>query len=275
MEKLSLKEKIDSGIAKEYTLSIRLMPDGFSFSTHNVLVENSFTYHDIHFGSASGYVAAFEESVLQTEELLLPYRQVEVIVASSRFSLIPTELYREESAPEWYSFTVTPKREKVLTDRLEHTGAINVYGIEEDIYAFLSRTYSTLTFHHHQSILCEYFAIKSRMGNSDKMICQLRHGMIDILCFSKGRLRLANTFAYRHLNDAAYYIMAVWKSLQMSQQTDALQLTGDQKQISELTSLLNTYIGSISPVVFPAQMFNLGKESLEAPFDIIALPLCV
>lgn len=261
--------------SKEYILSIRLMPDGFSFSTHNVLVEDSFTYREIHFGSTSNYLAALEESIHQTEELLLPYRLVEIIVASSRFTLIPSELYHEKTAADWYSFTVTPKQEKILTDRLEHTGALNVYGIEEDVYAFLNRTFSTPRFHHHQSILCEYFAIKSKMGNSDKMICQPRHGMIDILCFSKGRLRLANTVEYRHLNDAVYYILSVWSNLKMNQATDTLHLTGDQKQISDLTSLLNPYIGSISPVVFPTQMFNLGKESLDAPFDIIALPLCV
>ncbi|MEG2945636.1 MAG: DUF3822 family protein [Bacteroidales bacterium] len=266
---------MDYESSKEYTLSIRLMPDGFSFSIHNVLTENSYRYEYFHFGSSANYLAALEESILQQEELLYPYRQIDIIVASHRFSLIPTEIYDADKSSMFYEFTITPRREKILTDHLEHTNAVNVYGIEEDVYGFLSRTFSNVTFHHHQSILIEYFTIKSKMGNTDKMICQLRNGMLDLLCFSKGKLRLANSFVYRTPEDAAYYILAAWKSIRMNQLSDSLQLTGDQNTIGEITSLLNIYIGSITPVVFPAQMFNLGKESLNAPFDLIALPLCV
>ena len=266
---------MDCENSKEYTLSIRLMPDGFSFSIHNVNAENSFHFEKHFFGPTANYLAALEEGILQREELLQAYRQVHIIQASQRFTLVPSELYRDDLKQTLYAFNITPRREMILCDSLEQTGAFNLYGIDEEVYAFLCRTFTNPEFHHHLSILNEYFGVKSRLGNSDKMICQLRDGMLDLLCFSKGKLLLANTFSCRHPNDAAYYILNAWKSLHMDANADTLQFTGPSDEINELTTLLNPYIASITPVVFPAQMFNLGNESLDAPFDLIALPLCV
>ena len=266
---------------EDFTLSIRLAPDGFSFSTHSMAVDNSFVYREAPFASAAAdqahsaaYLAALEEYVLQHEELLQPYRRVEIVVASTRFTFIPSELYGAESAPEWYRFTLQPAPEKILVDLLEHTGARCVYGIDEALYGFLCRTFPEARFRHHMSVLSEYFAIKSRQGNTDKMICQLSGGMIDILCYGKGRLRLANSYRFRYINDAAYYVLATWKSLAMSQQVDTLHLAGSRTQTAEMTRLLSKYIAKVSPVKFPAQMFNIGQESLNAPFDLIVLPLC-
>lgn len=266
---------------KDFILSIRLTPDGFSFSTHCMTEENSFSYRHAGFGQdnadaphSASYLAALEEHVLRSEELLLPYKQVNIVVATNRFTLIPDELYDAATAPQWYSFTLQPRQEKILTDRLEHNGARCVYGIDEALHAFLQRTFPEARFRHHLGILGEYFLLKSTEGNTDKMVCQLSHGMADILCYSKGHLRLANTYRFRYINDAAYFVLATWKSLAMSQQVDSLHLIGDRRQTAELTALLERYIAHISPVKFPAQMFNIGQESLNAPFDLIALPLC-
>ncbi|MGL4292811.1 MAG: DUF3822 family protein [Bacteroidales bacterium] len=266
---------MDCDNSKEYTLSIRLMPDGFSFSIHNPGEENSLRYETCLFGSSANYAAVLEDEILSREELLLPYRRVNIIIASSRFSLVPIDLFAESQKEKFYEFLQTPVSETILSDMLEHTRAVNVYGVEQQVYAFLCRTFCNPVFRHHLSVMSEYFILKSRMGNYDKMICQMRYGMLDILCFRKGSLMLANTFKYRHINDVVYFILATWKSLRMEPHTDSLQLTGNSADINELTTLLNPYIAAITPVVFPAQMFNLGKESMETPFDLIVFPLCV
>ncbi|MEG1617821.1 MAG: DUF3822 family protein [Bacteroidales bacterium] len=274
MEKLSLKEKIDSGIAKEYTLSIRLMPDGFSFSIHNFLLENSFCYESHIFPAGKCFLSALEESILRNEQLLLPFGKINVLVASNRFTLVPEPFYADSEKEKLFDFNLNRAHEVILTNRMKQTGAVNIYGIEKDVYAFLLRTFHNPNFFHHISVLTEYFAGRSKLGNSAKMICQYRPGMIDIICFRKGKLLLANSFKALHPNDATYFILNCWKNSGLDAEGDTLQITGDQKLCQEVSSLLTPYLAHIEPIVFPTQIFTMGKESIKSPFDLIALDIC-
>lgn len=274
MDKLSLKDQLDSETARKYILSIRLTPNGFSFSIQNFLADNSFFFENIPFPTGTPLLSSLEEAILKHDYLLLPFKKINIIIASERFTLIPDELYNESTKEKFYEFNLGDRKERLLTDKLPHSGVVNVYGIHEEVHAFMMRTFSNPVFHHHLSILTEYFSLRSKMGNSAKMICQVREGMLDICCFRKGHLQLLNTFSFKHINDASYFILTCWEHLGMDQKTDTLQLTGEVNLTQPLTALLSPYLAEIIPVVFPAQIFSLGQETMLASFDLIALQLC-
>ena len=85
---------------------------------------------------------------------------------------------------------------------------------------------------------------------------------------------LANTFEYEHTNDAAYYILNVWKQLNFDQQKDEVHLTGKNEQKKIIVPIIQEYISCVMPSIFPAQLFKMGKDTLNAPFDLIITPLC-
>jgi hypothetical protein len=37
---------------------------------------------------------------------------------------------------------------------------------------------------------------------------------------------------------------------------------------------LRRYINYVMPVIFPSAMFRAGREAMNAPFELIVLPLC-
>ena len=274
MDANSLKDQLSQEAERTYILSIRLTPNGFSFSIQNFLVDNSFYYENISFPSGSSYLNSLEEAIFKNELLLLPFKKTNIIIANDRFTLIPGNLYSENAKTRLYDFNMGDRKEHLLTDKLPHTDIVNIYGLQDDIHSFLMRTFATPSFYHHLSILSEYFSLRSKMGNSAKMICQIRDGIIDVCCFNKGQLQLLNTFPYKHVNDAAYFILNAWNNLGMDPYTDTLQLTGDISETQPLTAMLSSYLAEVVPVVFPAQLFSLGQETVLAHFDLIALQMC-
>ena len=78
------------------------------------------------------------------------------------------------------------------------------------------------------------------------------------------------------INDAVYYILNTWQQIKFNPRQDYLYITGDKQQTDEIREILKRYLLYIVPVVFPAQIFQAGKDSINAPFDLIALQvLCV
>jgi flagellar basal body rod protein FlgF len=50
---------------------------------------------------------------------------------------------------------------------------------------------------------------------------------VEIFSFQQNRFRFVNTFEIRHSSDAVFFLLSVWKQLNMSAQTDELHLVGD------------------------------------------------
>ncbi|MDO5571030.1 MAG: DUF3822 family protein [Bacteroidales bacterium] len=275
MESLTFHQ-LNSENALNYTLSIRLMPDGFSFSIHNLLQDNSFCYSKTDVPANSSYLSVLSERVLSEENLLLPFKKVEVIVVSERFTFMPAQFFDESKKSAVYNFTLSSRDEEILSNNISHFNMVNIFGVDSEIYSFLNRTFCSPKYYHHLSILSEYFTLKSKFGNNDKMYVQIREHRLDIVCVRKGKLLLANSYHYNHVNDIAYFILNTWAQINFDAQNDQLNITGERDVLEQTTAILKPYVALIAPVVFPAQIFSVGKEIINAPFDLIALQvLCV
>ena len=271
MDISSLYDKAECVDTKEYSLSIRLMPGGFSFSIHNKLVDNSFVYFDRKGNDALYSLMDFENSIIAEDILCDEYNGINLIVASDRFTLVPAELFDENEFLKFYEFNIESRDEEVVYKYMPGNDCYIIFGIDTDKYLFLKRTFSDLNIYHHLEILGEYFVSKSRMGNSEKMYCQVRYGMLDIICYKKGKLCFMNSFRYKHIDDVTYFVMNIWKTLGYDQYKDSLQIISDGEITSSLINTLKEYISLVTPVVFPSEAFNLGKQCLNAPFDIIPI----
>ena len=106
------------------------------------------------------------------------------------------------------------------------------------------------------------------------MYVHLLNGRMDVVCYGREGLFLANTYDYRHSNDAAYHLLNVWRQLGLDQRRDEVQLVGDVDTRRELSNLLRNYIHTVVPVIFPSHSHVLGSDAMQIPFDLTALSLC-
>ena len=260
----------------DYTLSIRLRNDGCYFSISNPKINNSYTGQNIIFSpSGNTPLQSIEEMVYNHPVLLKKFQKTYIIIQSSRFTFVPKSIEPEKDKLNvYYDFCFPSHTDKILCNEWQRNGLYNLFGVDKDIYAFLKRTFDTPLFLHQLTPLCEYFFGRSQIGNNSKMYVHLQKGWIDIACFNKTGLLFANSFEYGDIHDAAYYILNVWEQQGFNQEKDELQLTGDKGPRQTITRIAQEYIRQVMPSIFPPQLFKLGKETLEAPFDLMVIPLC-
>ena len=251
---------IDFTKSKQYTLSIRLCTDGFSFSIYNPLLENSLTVIEKETEPAASLTANLKRMFQELDFLHHPYKRINVMMASKRFTTVPTELFKEEDA-ELLLYHNHPKQENetVLCNTLTKNGTAIVFGMDKSTHSFLKQQFPDARFYAQATPLADYFSVKSRLGNSKKMYASVRKEGIDLFCFERGKLLLANSFDCTATADRIYYLLYAWKQLEFNQERDELHLCGTLPDKEALTGELRKFIAQVF-IMNPAT--NIDMQAL-------------
>lgn len=89
-------ETTDFNKSEQYTLSIRLSTDGFSFSVFNPLGDGEFSYYDRAVDESFSLTANLKQTFRELAWLERPFRRVNVLMADKRFTFIPLEFFEDE-----------------------------------------------------------------------------------------------------------------------------------------------------------------------------------
>lgn len=203
-----MTETTDFTKSEQYTLSIRLRTDGFSFSVFNPLGDGEFAHHDCEVDESLSLTANLKQTFRELEWLKHPFRRVNVLMADKRFTLIPLEFFEDEQA-ETIFYHNHPKRENetVQYNILPKNNIVVLFGMDKSACSFLREQYPEAKFYSQTSPFIEFFSAKSRLGNNRKMYAHLRKDAADVYAYERGRLLLANSFECKSTPDRIYYLL--------------------------------------------------------------------
>ena len=267
-------EKGTSIDTSQYTLMMRITQSELHYVYYHPAEDGSLVSECIALPTGDEHANAVEQAVYSHEILLQPYRRVYVVLPSNRFVLAPNEVATQSDNSHFYKKLYPTADDYVIESRMPHTGAVMLSGASNRVVSFINRTFDNPTLLHPLTPLCEYFYRKSRLGNHRKMYVHLQNGRMDVVCYGREGLLLANTYDYHHSNDAAYHILNVWRQLGLDQRRDEVQLVGNVETRRELSALLRNYILTVVPVIFPSNSHVLGSDAMQISFDLTALSLC-
>lgn len=226
--------------------------------------------------AASSVTRAIEEAVYARPVLLGDYKRVSIVVRTDCFTLLP-DIVSDNGVIDEITAVYLPQTATghvIVDNPLPGLGAVLRMGVQEELYNFLMRTFNCPRLYHNLTPLCLYFNGSNKSGNVRKTFVNLRHDSFDIMAFGHGTLSIANTFSFRDPMDAVYYILACREMLGMDTE-DELLLCGNRGVRDTLTPILRQYLSFVMPVIFPSAMFKAGGQTaMNAPFDLIVLPLC-
>lgn len=269
-----LSDKITIDKSENYIMSIRLRSDGLSFSVYNPSEKDSFLYKEVSFERGRNYISSLKEIFFENEFFSWHYKKVNVICASYPYTIIPKELFQEKYKTEILTFTTSAVEKHCLSNVLTNEHAELVFGIEDEVYEFCSRSLVNPYFVHHITPILPLLRKLSCNSLSKQLFVNLHRQSIDIIGYAQGSLIFINSFEYKQTEDIVYYVLYVWKQMGMSQQSDQLSLLGDPSACQDLNKILKDYIQYIKLLGMPSEAYLLGTDVMQTPLDVIALSLC-
>ena len=179
---------MDFSKSEQYTLSIRLSADGFSFSVFNPLVEGEFYFFDRQVEETLSLTANLKQTFREIEWLNYSYRRVNVLIAGKRFTLVPLEFFEDEQTELlFYHNHSKRENETVQYNILRRNNVVVLFSMDKSARTFLCEQYPDVRFYSQASPFIESFSGKSRLGNNRKMYVHLRKDAADLYCYDRGR----------------------------------------------------------------------------------------
>lgn len=210
-------------------ISIRLLPDGFSFLNQIITIQ-----------PGADYIKRLEDGLIEKlseleEDLVIDHFSIE----NTRFCLSPLEI-NSDLARNMYKVGLPPYEgeETIITSEDVNHKIRFEFGIDSHLYHFILRNWPESRFSH------PLFDLYLKWGDtenikSDCMIAKAEDKDLNILIFKNGELHLANRFEDSGVNNIVYHVMNCWEQYGLDVLDDKLYLlTGN----NELRNLLQQYI---------------------------------
>lgn len=271
---IRLPDKLTVDNSANYIMSIRLRSGGLSFSAHDPSAPPSFFYRTVEFDRSKPYVSSLQEVLFEHDFFSYVYKQIRVIEVSSHYTLVPDAYFLEKQKAELLSFAFSAPEGRVLHNPLQEEPAEVVFGINEEVYEFCSRSLLNPKFIHHITPQLRLWKKQSLTLLPKQMYVVLHPKMMDVACYAQGKLLFANSFDLERPDDILYYLLYIWKQTGMDQQKDQLKMGGDPALRASLTQTLRTYLQYIDLLEIPSEAYLWGAEVAQAPLDLIALSIC-
>ncbi|KAA6336906.1 hypothetical protein EZS27_014964 [termite gut metagenome] len=229
------------------TLSICLETEAFSFTVYSSLNKQSIVYYHRETVSPQTFIAKLKQLFSELEFLNQSYKQITILTVDNRFTVVPVNFFDKEHVKQIFNYNQLEKaNECVLYNILEKNDTAIIFGIDKDVFQFLTQQYPQATIYSQTTALIDYFSTIGVEENLSKRMCVCLHDKsMDICCFESKRLLFANAFECKQIEDRIYYLLYVWKQVDFNQETNKLYLMGTISDMKEFVKELKRYILNI------------------------------
>ena len=266
---LCVPDILTTDTSEKYIVSIRLWPGGFSFAGHIPSENDSFFYAETETDSTKPYLQAIKDIFFAHPFFSYAYKIFYVICANRQYTLLPENIFLEQQKKQLMSFVFMSPQEKILHESLDEFDSKIMFGIQPKVYDFFSRMLINPIFTHTITPLLIQWRYRSLTTYPKQLFVELYEDTMNAACFYRETLLFVNSFQVDDTADMLYYILYIWKQVDLDQQKDKLILFANTETYQALKAHLHTYLLQVEYV--PSRKSGTG---LEVPPDITALFQC-
>jgi len=240
---LRVPETLNAVNSENYKVSIRLWPDGLSFSGYIPGDEGSFFSDTVERKGDIHIARLLKEVFFENPCLSYYYRSLHIICVSSKYTLAPEGLFSGKEKDLLFSFCFQEEKDvKVLVQPLTAIHSYLIYSFANEAYEFIIRSLINPVFIHFLTPMLLVWQKNSLTCYPKQLYVMLHPSSVDIVCFEQGELLFLNAFDHEGTSDLIYFIMYVCRQLGVNQLEDCLYVCGDETLCRSVIATVQNYI---------------------------------
>jgi len=227
-------------------------------------------------------VAARVRRLLQTAPEGLPeagawlspsrFTRAQVLI-DSPVMLVPDEEFSPDDAEELYQYSFPDRhQESLMINPLAGENAVAVFSVNRDLKQVLEEHFADIRFLPVMQPVWSFLHQRGYEGTYQKLFGYFHDRELSVVSFDRNRFRFYNQFDVAGAQDAAYFLMYVWRQLAFDPEKDELHLAGDIPDRDALMETLRRYLLKVS-VINPSAEFMRAPitRCRDLPFDLLTL----
>lgn len=269
-----LPDNIDFSQSEKYLLSVRIKPDGWSFSIHEPEIGGEYCYREVSFSKDSDILSNIQRMIFDFNFLSQPFKQTNVVFVSLDYEIVPQYLFEKKKKTELYNVSHYKKADTILIGQERTQSNLLLYSVDNEIYQFLSRSLYNPQFWHHANLLLNYTDRKSHTsGKNAKMYLNFHDRFLDVICFdNQSKFKHSISYYNEPVQNIVYHILNLWDKCDFDQNKDFIYIIESESPASmQVTALLRDYIKCIESLGLPSEVEFLGEDGRKTPLDLLIL----
>lgn len=200
-------------VKNQYSLSIRILSDGFSLSVYD---ENYQLISAKHITPVHGADKAesLQEILVSHKELHLAYKDIVIICESEYHTIVPEIFYKAENEKEFLRLQhpSLPDSYQLFHSKLPLRQCTMIYGLEQNVIKVFQSHFQQVNPESHLVSIAK----KIISEDKNKLTLWVRQEETDCIVYNDHRIVLFNKYAYEQPEDILYHVLNIYQQLNLN-----------------------------------------------------------
>ncbi len=253
-------------------LSLRIGRGSMAFATFKDDRQTSVVYEPYVVKSGVSIAANLREA-FKTSDLLLDAPSRVRVMLDTDVLMVPVELFSEQTKDDMvhHAFPGT-EQDAVYYNVVPDLNCVALFAMNRDLRLVIDDHFTDVQVMAAASPVWRHLHQRSYTGGGRKLYGYYHERRLDVFCFQQNRFKFFNTFQAGRSHDALYFLLYVWKQLQLNSRLDEIHLAGDIPEQDWLIGQLHRFVQQVFTVNPQADM-QASSPTLPAgmPYDLQTL----
>ncbi len=241
-----IDETLDASLTQSYILSIQVSLNGFSFCIFDKTRKKYVVFKHINIEENLPKDIFFDkiENIIKNDELLNnnSFYSSKLLFINKQSTIIPTSYFNKDNLIKYLKLNHRlDELDEIHYKKLNYIDAYSIFTLPSPLASIFAKKFKGINFYN-QNIPFIDFAMFKHHNDTIKTSVNFNINTIDVAVIKMGKLLLYNNFAISNVNDATYYIMYIYKKLNLKTEKDNLFLSGFIDKTSPYYQDLKNYI---------------------------------
>jgi hypothetical protein len=239
-------ETLDINSTENYELAIQVCPDGFSFCLLDTM-RNKFVLIRAFDPEENKYFTSdkINELIIKDDFLTKRYRKVHIVMPSQKFTLVPSPLFDPGKKDEFFTFNHNRDENiNILSNKINDPDVFIVFSVLKSYREVMNSFYPGVHPYIHLKPLLDHIAYIRRSIHGNYIHIHIEREYFNLIIFSNNILKFCNTYSYRNISDILYFVLNVFRNLDIKQE-ETIYLSGLTEKYDDLSSNISIYIRNL------------------------------
>ncbi len=239
-------ETLDINSTENYELSIQISTQGLSFCLldsirNKYVLIRSFDAEENKYFNTDKLIDIISKDDFLTKH----YKKVNLVMPSPKFTLVPAPLYDPGKKNEYFTFNHNLEEGNIVqVNKITDPDAFLVFSESKAIIDLMANFYAGVHPCHNIKLLLDHTSLCRKSSNGNYLHIHIERDFFNLIIFKNNILEFCNAFNYRNISDILYYVLNVFKKLDIKQE-ETINLSGLTEKYDDLSSAFSLYIRNI------------------------------
>jgi hypothetical protein len=239
-------ETLDINSTENYQLSVQVSYDGLAYSLLDN-IRNKFVLIRTFVPEESKYfnVKEINDLIIKDDFLTRQYKRVRVITPCQKFTLVPAPLFDPGKKEAYFTFNhLKEDHEVIISNKVSDPDAYLLFSLSEPVSDLIKIYYPEVHPLHHIKPLLYQISHKRNSVHGNYIHIHIERDFFNLVISNNNTLKFCNTYNYRNVSDILYFVLNVFRNLDIKQE-ETIYFSGLTEKYDDLSSNFSLYIRNI------------------------------